>query len=390
MNFNLTRAANLDALQQRTSAKWRFFDPDVIPAWIAEMDYPLAPAIAETLHAAVDRSDTGYRWLGELPEALADFAADTWGWQVDPAQVIVLPDVLTCIAQAIAHFSRPRDAVVINTPVYPPFFSTVRDITQRTLVEVPLLRTELGGYDYDVASMEQAFARTDVSVYLLCSPHNPTGSVPSRETLEAIADAAKRHGVSVIADEIHAPLTHPGVPHTPFLSIAPAGLSAISLISASKAWNIAGLKCAQLVAADEEILTKLQASIPLEVTYGTGHFGVLASIAAYRDSVPWLDEVRTLIAGNSALLREMLTLQLPEVSFAPPSASYLAWLDFGAYDLGDDPAAYFVERAKVGLSPGPGFGDLGVGCARLNFGTSPQILAEIVERLAMSINGEPN
>ena len=390
MNFNLTRAANLDALQQRTSAKWRFFDPDVIPAWIAEMDYPLAPAIAETLHAAVDRSDTGYRWLGELPEALADFAADTWGWQVDPAQVIVLPDVLTCIAQAIAHFSRPRDAVVINTPVYPPFFSTVRDITQRTLVEVPLLRTELGGYDYDVASMEQAFARTDVSVYLLCSPHNPTGSVPSRETLEAIADAAKRHGVSVIADEIHAPLTHPGVPHTPFLSIAPAGLSAISLISASKAWNIAGLKCAQLVAADEEILTKLQASIPLEVTYGTGHFGVLASIAAYRDSVPWLDEVRTLIAGNSALLREMLTLQLPEVSFAPPSASYLAWLDFGAYDLGDDPAAYFVERAKGGLSPGPGFGDLGVGCARLNFGTSPQILAEIVERLAMSINGEPN
>ena len=390
MNFNLTRAANLDALQQRTSAKWRFFDPDVIPAWIAEMDYPLAPAIAETLHAAVDRSDTGYRWLGELPEALADFAADTWGWQVDPAQVIVLPDVLTCIAQAIAHFSRPRAAVVINTPVYPPFFSTVRDITQRTLVEVPLLRTELGGYDYDVASMEQAFARTDVSVYLLCSPHNPTGSVPSRETLEAIADAAKRHGVSVIADEIHAPLTHPGVPHTPFLSIAPAGLSAISLISASKAWNIAGLKCAQLVAADEEILTKLQASIPLEVTYGTGHFGVLASIAAYRDSVPWLDEVRTLIAGNSALLREMLTLQLPEVSFAPPSASYLAWLDFGAYDLGDDPAAYFVERAKVGLSPGPGFGDLGVGCARLNFGTSPQILAEIVERLAMSINGEPN
>lgn len=304
--------------------------------------------------------------------------------------MIVLPDVLTCIAQAIAHFSRPRDAVVINTPVYPPFFSTVRDITQRTLVEVPLLRTELGGYDYDVASMEQAFARTDVSVYLLCSPHNPTGSVPSRETLEAIADAAKRHGVSVIADEIHAPLTHPGVPHTPFLSIAPAGLSAISLISASKAWNIAGLKCAQLVAADEEILTKLQASIPLEVTYGTGHFGVLASIAAYRDSVPWLDEVRTLIAGNSALLREMLTLQLPEVSFAPPSASYLAWLDFGAYDLGDDPAAYFVERAKVGLSPGPGFGDLGVGCARLNFGTSPQILAEIVERLAMSINGEPN
>lgn len=390
MNFNLTRAANLDALQQRTSAKWRFFDPDVIPAWIAEMDYPLAPAIAETLHAAVDRSDTGYRWLGELPEALADFAADTWGWQVDPAQVIVLPDVLTCIAQAIAHFSRPRDAVVINTPVYPPFFSTVRDIAQRTLVEVPLLRTELGGYDYDVASMEQAFARTDVSVYLLCSPHNPTGSVPSRETLEAIADAAKRHGVSVIADEIHAPLTHPGVPHTPFLSIAPAGLSAISLISASKAWNIAGLKCAQLVAADEEILTKLQASIPLEVTYGTGHFGVLASIAAYRDSVPWLDEVRTLIAGNSALLREMLTLQLPEVSFAPPSASYLAWLDFGAYDLGDDPAAYFVERAKVGLSPGPGFGDLGVGCARLNFGTSPQILAEIVERLAMSINGAPN
>jgi cystathionine beta-lyase len=390
MSFDLLRGANLDELHQRTSAKWRFYDPDVIPAWIAEMDYPLAPAIAETLHAAVERSDTGYRWVGELPQALACFAADTWGWRLDPAQVIVLPDVLTCIAQAVTHFSRPGDGVVINTPVYPPFFTTVRDIAQRTLVEVPLLRTELGGYDYDVASMEQAFARKDVTVYLLCSPHNPTGSVPSHETLMAIADAAQRHGVSVIADEIHAPLTHPGVTHTPFLSIAPVGLSAISLISASKAWNIAGLKCAQIVAADEEVLSKLQTSIPLEVTYGTGHFGVLASIAAYRDSVPWLNEVRALIASNSELLREMLARQLPEVCFAPPSASYLAWLDFGAYELGDDPAAYFAERAKVGLSPGPSFGELGMKCARLNFGTTPQILDEIVNRLAMSINGASN
>lgn len=386
MSFDLTREANLDALRQRTSAKWRLFEPDVIAAWIAEMDYPLAPAIAETLHSAVDRSDTGYRWVGELPEALAGFTAKTWGWQVDPAQVIVLPDVLTCIAQALAHFSRPGDAVVINTPVYPPFFTTVRDIAKRTLVEVPLVRTEHGGFDYDVAAMEQAFARTDVSVYLICSPHNPTGSVPSRETLIAIADAAQRHGVSVIADEVHAPLTHPGVVHTPFLSVAPSGLSAISLISASKAWNIPGLKCAQIVVANEELLAALQSSIPLEVTYGTGHFGVLASIAAYRDSVPWLDEVRVLIASNSALLSQLLTVQLREVFFAPPSASYLAWLDFGSYDLGDDPAAYFVERAKVGLSSGLGFGELGIGCARLNFGTSPQILTEIVDRLALSIS----
>ena len=385
MRSPLSGAASLERLRERTSAKWRYFEADVIPAWIAEMDYPLADPIAQALHAAVDRSDTGYRSLGDLPESLASFAEQAWGWVLDPEQVLVLPDVLTCIAWTLAHVSKAGDGVVINSPVYPPFFSTVRDIARRRLVDVPLIQSESGTYEYDLEAMEVAFSRPEVSTYLLCSPHNPTGTVPSRETLIAIAEAAHRHKVTVVSDEIHAPLTYPGVVHTPFLSVAPPNMSAMSLLSASKAWNVPGLKCAQIVTSNKGVFAELQASLPLEVTYSTGHFGVIAAIAAYRAGQPWLEEVRGLIAGNAVLLGELLGQSLPLARFSMPSASYLGWIDFGGYGIGDDPAAYFLEHARVALSPGTGFGDSGAGYARLNFGTTPQILGQIIERLALAV-----
>ena len=373
--------ADLSRLQQRTSAKWRAYPQDVIPAWIAEMDVELAPPIAEALHAAVSRSDTGYRWAGDLPAALAGFALARWGWHVDPEQVVVVPDVVTGICEAMDALTLPGESVVINPPVYPPFFSSVRRVN-RVIVEVPLIEEPDSGYHLDIDGLEAAFARPEVTGYVLCSPHNPTGTLPSRDELERIAHAAAANGVAVIADEIHAPLTHPQAEFVPYLTVADPDVPAVSVVSTSKAWNLAGLKCAQLVAGSTAVTALLAERIPIEVTYGTGHLGVLASTAAYREGIDWLDETVGQLAARAAELASLLGRLLPEIGYRPPPASYLAWLDCRALNLGDDPSEAFLERAKVALSPGPSFGEQGAGFARLNFGTSPEILHAIVERMA--------
>ena len=378
-------AITLAALRQRTSAKWRVYEPDVIPAWVAEMDFPLAEPISAALYGAIDRSDVGYRWIGELPDSLAGFAGATWGWDINPDHVVVLPDVLTSVAQAIWALTAPGEGVVVNTPVYPPFFSTVRDICGRTLVDVPLLQDRQGRYELDLEGLAEAFARPDVTGYLLCSPHNPTGLTPSAETLTSIAQLALLHGVAVIADEIHAPLAHPGTVHTPFLTVSSDDLNAVSLISASKAWNIAGAKCAQVVAGSQRVMDIMAERVPLEVTYATGHFGVLASIAAYREGGPWLEKVRGLIAANALAVHEHVAAAMPAVRYLPPASSYLGWMDFSDSAIIGDPAEFLLERARVAVSSGPTFGAGGEGFVRLNFGTTPAILAEILERMSRAL-----
>lgn len=374
-------AISLASLRLRTSAKWRTYEPDVIPAWVAEMDFPLAEPITAALHEAIDRSDAGYRWIGELPDSLASFARATWGWDLNPDHVVVLPDVLTGVAQTILALTGLGEGVVVNTPVYPPFFTTVRDICGRELVDVPLLRDTVGHYELDLEGLAAAFVRPEVTAYLLCSPHNPTGLTPSADTLAAIAELALIHGVAVIADEIHGPLAHPGTVHTPFLSVSSSDLTAVSLISASKAWNIAGAKCAQVVAGSTRVMDIMSERVPLEVTYATGHFGVIASIAAYRDGGPWLEQVRAQIATNSHAVHEHVAASLPSIQYVPPTSSYLAWMDFSASGIAGDPSEFILERARVAVSAGPTFGAGGEGFIRLNLGTTPSILAEILARL---------
>ena len=374
-------AIDLSVLRERLSAKYQYYDADVIPAWVAEMDFPMAEPIAAALHAAIDRSDTGYRSAVGLADALSDFARTRWSWDIPTSRITPIPDVLTGVAQALAMFTEPGDGVVVNTPVYAPFFSTVRDVAHRVLVEVPMWRGDDGSYGWDLAGMEAAFARPDVTAFVMSNPHNPTGSVPSRETLAAIAELSDRHGVTVISDEIHGPLALPGHPHVPFMSVADDDADAVILVSASKAWNLPGLKCAQLVGTARTAQT-ITRRLPLEVTYGTGHLGAIAAVVAYREGGPWLADVLDIIDGNRSLLADLLAEHLPLAGYVPPQASYLAWVDFGAYGLGDDPAAAFLERGRVALSSGPTYGPGGEGYARLNIATSPAILTEIVRRLA--------
>lgn len=373
-------AIDLADLRKRQSAKYQVYDADVIPAWIAEMDFPLAPPVTAALHAAIDRGDTGYRSGRGLAEALGDFARDTWGWDVPPATVTAVPDVLTGLAAALSMVTEPGDAVVVNPPVYPPFYSTVTEVSHRRIVDVPMVRDAEGRFDWDLGGLADAFARPDVRAYVMCSPHNPTGTVPSASTLRAVAALAQEHGVAVIADEIHAPLTLPGATHVPYLTAAGDDAEAVGLMSASKAWNLPGLKCAQMITTQR--MRAPAARLPMEVTMGTGHLGVIAAVAAYREGRPWLTEVIAILDANRRLLADLLAGQLPAAGYVPPEASYLAWLDLSAYGLGDDPTVPILERGRVALSPGPTYGAGGAGFARLNFGTSPAIVREIVRRIA--------
>jgi cystathionine beta-lyase len=374
-------AIDLAELRSRRSAKWREYPPDVLPSWVAEMDFPLAPPIAKALHNAIDRSDTGYRSLLGLAQALSLFADRSWGWAVDPANVLIVPDVVSGLVHAVNVLTEPGDGVVINPPVYHPFFMVIDDITQRTVVEVPMARADDGSYALDLGGLAAAFARPDVTAFILCSPHNPTGTVPTRAELEAVALLAERHGVAVISDEIHAPLTLPGAEHVPYLTVVPDSARAVTVISASKAWNIPGLKCAQIVTTPA-VSAECARLLPLEMSFGTGHFGVIAQIAAYMEGGEWLDQVVGILAGNRQLVADLLAEQLPLAGYAQPEASYLAWLDLTAYGLGDDPSEVIRERARLALSPGPSFGRQGRGFARVNFATSPALVREIVDRLA--------
>ena len=374
---------SLAQLHLRKSVKWQAFNPDVIPAWIAEMDFALAEPIAAKLHDAIHRSDTGYAWTGEVGEALSVFSATRWNWIIEPEQVMSVGDVITGVTHVLIAMTNPGESVVINSPVYPPFFTTITNAAQREVVDVPLIWDGVR-YTFNQAKMEEVFSRSEVTAYLMCSPHNPTGRVFDHTEMQFIANLAKKYQVLVVADEIHAPITHLDYEFIPYLSVAGEG-RAVSVISASKAWNIAGLKCAQVVSNSKQLHDTLAGLIPIEVQQSSGHLGALAAVTAYTQGSPWLDTMLAHLDTQVTLLRDLLDRHLPGVSFVAPQASFLAWLDCRALELELDPATYFLNRSQVALNSGPTFGPSGAGFARLNFATSAQILEEIVIRMARSV-----
>jgi cysteine-S-conjugate beta-lyase len=371
---------DLTVLRRRRSAKWRTHGPDVLPLPVAEMDFPLAPAVRDVLSDAVQRSDTGYSaGAAELAEALAGFAADRWGWQVDPEAVVPATDVGVACVEMLRVVCRPGDAVVINPPVYPPFFHWVEESGTK-LVEAPLRQDAAGAWRLDLDALADAFAARPAA-YVLCNPHNPVGRVHTPEELAEVVRLAHEFGVTVISDEIHAPVVLPGATFTPFLTVPGAAEVAVSLMSASKAWNLAGLKCAAIVSASPAMHERVRRR-PVDARWRVGHFGLLASVAGLADGREWLDALLATLDGNRRLLSRLLAQRLPEVRWSPPQATYLAWLDCRAYGDGDGPRDLFLDRGRVALEAGPRFGTPGSGWVRLNFGTSAEILEEAVARMA--------
>ncbi|CAM3950869.1 MalY/PatB family protein [Janibacter anophelis] len=366
-------------LRRRQSIKWQLHGSDVLPLWIAEMDVAPAPAVVEELQRIAREGDLGYPVIPPYTEAVADLY-DEWDVRVEPGRMRPVADVMAGVRAGLTALTRPDDPVYITVPVYPPFHAAVRECGRR-LVPVPMGPTGR----LDPAALAVAFAAGGRGALLLSNPHNPTGAAHARAELAEVARAAERHGVRIVSDEIHAPLVLPGASFTPLLSL-PEAQSGLAVFSPAKGWNLAGAKSGVLMGgtgADDAMR-----ALPASLEYTTSHLGVRLHTAALRGGRDWLADLVADLDANRTLLSQLLATHLPQVSWRPVEATYLAWLDCRALDLGPDPAKHFLEVGQVALMSGLPFG-AGDGFARINFATSPQILTRAIERMAQSLQHRP-
>lgn len=376
VDFDLTD----DELRAGGSVKWNYGDTDVLPAWVAEMDVRLCPAVAAALHDAVGRGVTGYSPMDDrtgLPEATAEFLAGRFGWQVDPGSVLATGDVMAGVGIALTYLCEPAP-VVVPVPSYPPFLAVV-PLAGRELVPVPCPADDGGRPVLDLDAIDAALgagARTVV----LAQPHNPLGRAFTAGELAGLRDVVLRHGARVVSDEIHAPLVLPGARHVPYATVEGTADHVVTVTAASKAWNIPGLKCAQIVAGNPADLARLKA-VPLIANHGVSPLGVTATMAAYRDGLGWLDGLVAHLDAMRTLFGELLADRLPAVRWHPMEATYLAWVDARGTGLAD-PSKAALEHGRVLVNQGATFGSGYEGFVRVNLATSAERLTRIVDRLA--------
>jgi cystathionine beta-lyase len=387
MSDHQVSAPNLAELQTHHSAKWRGFPKDVLPLPVAEMDYPVAEPIRAVLAEMVAHSDLGY--LDAIPElglGFKKFAAERWGWNLDPLQVRAATDVGVAVVEILRVFTKPGDSILVSSPVYHNFYTWI-DETKLNKVDVPFERTgdeSKNPWEINWDGIEKAYA-SGIKVHLLCSPHNPLGRIYSKEELLRLVALAKKHNVLVISDEIHAPLTFKGENFTPILALGKdAEEVCITVTAASKGWNIAGLKCAIIITQNEALNTRLN-ELAAAMPYRASLLGGFATAVAFSEGTVWLDAVLENLDHNRKMIKDLLDAKLPSVRYHIPQNGYLAWLDLEALELGDNPTATLLEKGKVAFNAGHTFGAQCSQYVRLNFATSPTIITEAIERIARSI-----
>jgi cysteine-S-conjugate beta-lyase len=371
-----------DEARRAMPEKWGAVDPDVIPAWVAEMDFALAPEITEALHEAIAAGTVGYPWFGwggELGEAYAGFAQRQFGHGVDPDVVCPVVDVTAGVRLALDVLSDPGP-MVMPGPAYSPQLA-VAEVTGRERVDL-LLDPDADRAEIDLDRLDALFT-AGARTLLLTQPHNPWGRVFTRSELEGIRDVVVRHSARVISDEIHAPLVLPGAEHVSYLQVEGTHDHAVAVVAASKAFNTAGLRCAQVVVPDELARKQLK-SAPMVRNDSWSPLGVVAAVAAYTRGEAWLDALRARLDHNRTLLTDLLAAHLPDARMRPLEATYLAWIDLRAYGH-DDPAQVALDRGRVRLAPGHDYQPGLTGHVRLNFATSPARLEQIVHRLASAL-----
>ncbi|WP_127573867.1 MalY/PatB family protein [Georgenia faecalis] len=374
----------IDELRGIGGVKWTAY-PGTIGAFVAEMDFGTAPAITQALHSAVDVGSFGYlptAMATRMSEAYAEWSRTRYGWEVPAERVRPLPDVLAGLEAAIRHFSTPGSAVILPTPAYMPFVS-MPPALGREVIEVPMA-IEGGRYVYDLEALEAAF-RAGGNLLILCNPHNPVGRVLERAEMLAISEVVERHGGRVFSDEIHAPLVYSEHQHVPYASVSEAAAGhTITATSASKAWNLPGMKCAQLVLSNDADAA-VWAKVGMMAEHGAANLGVVANTAAYTAGGQWLDEVLGYLDANRKALGVLLAEQIPEIRYAAPEGTYLAWLDCRELDLGAPPAQFFLTEAGVAMTDGAMCGQAGVGFSRFNVATPRPILERAVTQMAEAL-----
>jgi cysteine-S-conjugate beta-lyase len=379
-------ATPVAALRARGSSKWTAPGPDGFGAGVAEMDFGAAPAILDAL--AAQSADANFGYLSpvladRLAEACAEFQRRRYGWAVDPALVHHVPDVLRALEIAITRFSRQGSPVILPTPAYMPFLS-VPGFLGREIIQVRMIDDD-GFFTFDLDAIEDAF-RAGGHLLIVCNPYNPLGRVLTAKEITQLTDVVDRHGGRVFADEIHGPLVYPGHTHIPYAATsATAAAHTLTATSASKAWNLPGLKCAQVLLSSEADRQTWE-EMGFFAAHGASNPGVVANTAAYRHGEAWLDEVVAYLDDSRRLLAGLLRRHLPQVRYRPPDGTYLAWLDCTAMNLPGSPGELVTDRGGVTVIDGPAFGDGGPGAFRLNFATPQPILTEMVERIAAALN----
>lgn len=377
------------SLRARRSMKWNRFGPDILPMWVAEMDYPMAPPVLEAIQRTVARDGFGYPQVDQrVPEAFAAFAARRLGMQVNPEWTTVVPHVLSGIEWALDALSKPGAPVVVTTPAYMHFLE-IPGMIGRSVADVPLLEdrdaTDLAArWSLDLAGIEKAFQQGAGSM-ILCQPYNPVGKVFSRDELAALAEVVERHGGWVLSDEIHAPLTLPGVEHVAYSSVnETAAKHCITVTSASKSFSMPGLPCATITLHSQRGHDLFRRNVHEDHLYGATALGIEANLAAWTHGEQWLDQVREHIAGNTQRLVQAVDA-LPGVDYVAAEATYLAWLDFREAAIPGDPADFLLERGRIALNSGPTFGAVGVGFARMNLATTRELLEDGLERIRSAL-----
>ena len=374
------------ALRAAGGLKWSAY-PDCIGAFVAEMDFGTAPAVAAALHDAIDNGRCGYptpALAQELSEQCARWFDARCGWQVDPDRIHAVGDVLGGLETVLRHFLPAGTPVVLPTPAYMPFRPLLELLGHR-VIEVPHCRTA-DGWAMDLDGIGQAL-HAGAGLVLLCNPHNPTGRVFAAAELRALAEVVEAHGARVFSDEIHAPLVFAGRRHLPYASVSKAAARhAITAVSASKGWNLAGLKCAQLVFTSDADLARWR-GMALLAGHGVAGLGMIASVAAYRDGGPWLEHVLAYLQRNRDLLAAWIAEHWPQAGFVAPQGTYLAWIDCRALPLPATTTAarFFQREARVALTDGRDCGEAGAGFVRMNFALPRPLLLQALERMQAAL-----
>lgn len=384
MTFN---DLDIRALRQRRGKKWSTYGPDVLPAWVADMDFPVAPPIERRLREVMAGSDFGYP-ADDHPQRLVELlvrrSAERHQWTVDPAHVEVIADVVQGVQMCLEMYTRPGQGASILTPIYPPFLNACAAMQRRA--DCCTLVPGTDGFEIDWDRLE-ASVDADTRVLLLCNPHNPTGRVFTRTELMGLAELALRHDLVVVADEIHADLVLDGRSHIPFASLGPElEARTVTLTSATKAFNIAGLRCAMMVFGSEALHAPYRAG-PRFARGAAGSLGMYAAEVAWSECDDWLAQLVRHLEGNRDRIGAFLAEHLPAVRYLPPQATYLAWLDCRALGLGDELWRTILDKGRLALNDGRDFGDGGRECVRLNFATSTELLEDALDRLRRALAG---
>jgi cystathionine beta-lyase len=381
MNDFSAETPKLEDLYKRHSSKWRRFSQDVLPMHVAEMDFQIAEAIRDRIITMTTENDLGY--LGPVPEvaeAFEGFAKERWNWQIDHNQLKLATDVGVAVVEFLRANNFSNGKVIINSPVYHGFWDWLGEL-KITPVDVPLTNH----LELDIDGIEMQFA-SGVKALLLCNPQNPVGKVFSRDELTALAKVARKHNAIVISDEIHAPLTYSENEFVPYLSCGPeAEATGVCITSASKSWNLAGLKAAFLITQSEAMNTKVK-NMPAATHWRSSILGAFAMAEAFSNGVTWLNTTVRTLDTNRKFLKSELNNLFPEVKFQLPEAGYLAWLDVTDWGLGKETAEQLIREAKVSLVPGNDHGPEYTNFVRLNFGTSQEIIHEALSRISSALN----